>query len=70
MFLYQAIQQILQQNSNVPMTTEEIAAKINKQGLYRKRNGTPADAWGVALRAASDVDEGNPPMFDVLIRLR
>lgn len=70
MFLYEAIQEVLQQNDNVPMNTEDIAAQINRQGLYRKRNGAPADPWTVALRAASDVDEGNPPLFDVLIRLR
>ena len=70
MFLHQAIQEVLRQNSNVPMSTEDIAAQINRQGLYRKRDGSQADAWTVALRAASDVDEGNPPLFDVLIRLR
>ncbi len=70
MFLYQAIQEVLRQKGNVPMTIEDIASEINRQGLYRKRNGAPPYPWTVALRAASDVSKGNPPIFDVLIRLR
>ena len=70
MFLYKAIQEVLRQNNNVPMTIEDIAAQINRQGLYTKRDGSQADSWGVGARAANDVVWGNPPLFDVLIRLR
>lgn len=70
MFLYQAIQEVLQQNHNVPMRIENIASEINRQRLYRKRNGSPTDAWGVGARAINDVLKGNPPLFDVLVRLR
>jgi len=52
------------------MPIEDIASQINRQGLYRKRDGSQADAWGVGARAANDVVWGNPPLFDVLIRLR
>ena len=44
MFLYQAIQEVLRQNGNVPMPIEDIASQINRQGLYRKRNGGQADS--------------------------
>ncbi len=70
MFLHQAIQEVLRQKGNVPMPIEDIASEINRQGLYRKRNGGQADSWGVGARAANDVVWGNPPLFDVLIRLR
>ncbi len=70
MFLYQAIEEVLRQNHNVPMTIENIASQINRQGLYRKRNGSQADSWGVGARATNDVFKGSPPIFDVLIRLR
>jgi len=70
MFLYEAIQVILRQNNNVPMKIEDIATQINKKGLYTKKDGSQADSWGVGTRATNDVYKGNPPMFDVLIRLR
>ena len=70
MYLYQAIQEVLRQNRNVPMTIEEIAAEINSKGLCTKRDGRPMDALGVGFRAVTDVVNGNPPFFDVLIRLR
>ena len=52
------------------MTIEDIASEINRQGLYRKRDGSQADSWGVGARAVNDVIKGNPPFFDVLIRLK
>ena len=70
MFLYEAIQEVLRQNSNVPMTIEDIASEINRQGLYRKRDGSHADSWGVGTRAVNDVFKSGSPIFDVLIRLR
>ena len=70
MFLYEAIQEVLRQNHNVPMTIDDIVSEINRQGLYRKRDGSQADSWGVGARAVNDVFKGNPPFFDVLIRLR
>ena len=70
MFSYQAIQEVLRQNHNIPMSIEDIASQINRQGLYRKRDGSHADSWGVGARAVNDVFKGSPPIFDVLIRLR
>ena len=70
MFLYQAIQEVLRQNHNVPMRIEDIASEINRQGLYTKRDGSQADSWGVGARAVNDVVFGSPPFFDVLIKLR
>jgi len=67
---YEAIQQVLRQNNNMPMSIEDIAAEINRQGLWTKRDGSLADAWGVGARAINDVVKGSPPMFDVLIKLR
>jgi len=69
-FLYEAIQEVLRQNNNVPMRIQDIVAEINRRGLYRKRDGSQADSWGVGARAVNDVVFGNPPFFDVLIRLR
>ena len=67
MFLYQAIQQVLQQRGNVPMSTEDIADEINRQGLYSRGMTNP---FRVGFRAIGDIAKGNPPLFDVLIRLR
>jgi len=52
------------------MTFKVIAPEINRQRLYRKRDGSQADSWGIGARAVNDVFKGNPPFFDVLIRLR
>jgi len=52
------------------MTIEDIAPEINRQRLYRKRDGSQADSWGVGARAVNDVIKGNLPFFDMLIRLR
>lgn len=71
MFLYEAIQEVLRQNHNVPMTIENIASEINRQRLYRKRSdGSQVDPLGVGFRAVTDVTKGSRPMFDVLIKLR
>jgi hypothetical protein len=69
MYLYQAIQQVLQQN-NKPMRIEEIADAINQQNSCRKRNGDPVDALGVGFRAVTNVVGDSHPLFDVLIKLR
>jgi len=69
-YLYEAIQEVLRQKNNVPMTIEDITSEINRQGLYRKRDGSQVDPWGVGARAVNDVFKGSPPFFDVLIRLR
>ncbi len=71
MFLHEAIQEVLKKNGNVPMRIEDIAAKINWQGLY---GGGATTAFKVGYRAVGDVAKGipphAPPIFDVLIRLR
>jgi len=70
MYLHEAIRQVIQEGGNVPMTIEDIASAINRRRLYVKRDGSAVDARQVAWRAAGDVAKGNPPQFDVLIRLR
>jgi hypothetical protein len=70
MYLYEAISKVLKDNRNVPLTIEEIADAINRQGLYVKKDGSKADIYGVGLRAVSDVAKSRTPLFDVLIRLR
>ena len=70
MYLHEAIKQVLKERGNVPMTIEDIAQAINQRRLYVRKNGLSIDARQVAWRAAGDVSKGNPPQFDVLIRLR
>ena len=70
MYLHRATEQVLRQNNNVPMSIEDIAAQINRQGLYTKRDGSSADALGVSFRAVTDATKGSRPIFEVLIRLR
>ena len=42
------------------MTIEDIAPEINRQRLYRKRDGFQADSWGVGARAVNDIIKGTP----------
>lgn len=70
LYLYQAIRKVLEGNRNVPMTIEEVADAINRDGLYVKKDGSEVDAYGVGLRAVSDISKSGAPLFDVLIRLR
>ena len=70
MYLYEAIRQVLEENGNVPMRIEDIANAIKQKGLYRKKNGSQADPYGVGLRAVSDISKSTKPIFDVLIKLR
>lgn len=44
MFLHEAIAEVLRRNCNRPMHAEDIAAEINRLGLYRKRDGGPVTA--------------------------
>ncbi len=70
MYLYKAIEKVLQNHNNTPMTVEEIASEINRLNLYLKKNGNQTNKWGVGARALSDVSKSQSPMFDVLIKLR
>lgn len=70
MRLHEAISVVLRERGNVPMGVEEVAHTINERGLYVKRDGCKTDAYGVGLRAVSDVSKSGAPLFDVLIRLR
>ncbi len=70
MYLHEAIIHVLRQHGNTPMRIEDIADAINREHLFVKRDGSQTDARQVAWRAAGDVAKGNPPQFDVLIRLR
>ena len=47
--LHEAIQVVLQ-DSRVPLTTAEIAAEINKRGIYKKRGKEPINSKQVAAR--------------------
>ena len=61
MFLHKAIQEVLRQNNNVPMTIEEIASKINRQRLFIKKDGSQVRPWNVGARAIADVDKSSSP---------
>jgi hypothetical protein len=65
LYLYQAIQTVLRQHNNMPMSIEDIADAINQQGLYFQET----NAYRVGYRTVSDVAKG-PTHFEVLIRLR
>ena len=70
MYLYEAVSKVLEEGGSEPMTIEQIAETINQKGLYRKKDGSQADPYGVGLRAVSDISKSTRPVFDVLIRLR
>jgi len=46
------------------MTIEDIASEINRQRLYRKRDGSQADSWGVGARAVNDVIKDAKKIYD------
>jgi hypothetical protein len=70
MYLHEAIRQVLEERGNAPMRIEEIADIINQQRLYIREDGSQIDARQVGWRAVGDVTKGNPPQFEVVVRLR
>ena len=70
MYLHEAIRQVLEERGNASMRIEDIAEIINKRVLYVREDGSSVDARQVGWRAVGDVAKGNPPQFEVLIRLR
>lgn len=68
MYLHEAITKVLEESDNKPTPIQQIAETINQRRLYRKKNGSPIDPFGVGLRAVSDVSKG-PTHFEVLVRL-
>ena len=70
MFLHQAIQMVLQQGSNKPLTVKEIASAINQQQFFHNEDGsevTPEQVAVGAIRANTETELYN---LDVLINLR
>ena len=50
MLLHEAIAEVLQRNSNRPMWVEDIAAEINRLGLYHRKDGQPVPRRQVVAR--------------------
>lgn len=70
MYLYEAMSEIIRSQGNAPMRVEDIADIINSRYPNLTRARFPVSAHQVGMRAISDVEEGTPPMFEVLVRLR
>ena len=69
MYLHEAIRQVLEEHGNTPTRIEDIADIINQRCLYNRKDGSQIDARQVGWRVVGDVAKGNPPQFEVLIRL-
>jgi hypothetical protein len=50
MTLHRALEQILQENGNTPMTARALADAVTDQGLYRKRDGSAVEVNQVHAR--------------------
>jgi len=70
MYLHEVMRQVLEERSNSPTTIEDIRDIINKRRPNLARARFPVSAHQVGMRAVTDVQKGNPPLFEVLIRLR
>lgn len=70
MFLHQAIQMVLQQSSNKPLTVKEIASAINQQQFFRNEDGSEVTPEQVAVGAIQANTETELYNLDVLINLR
>lgn len=70
MYLYEAISEVLMTQGNTPMRIEDIAATINKRRPNLTQARFPVSAHQIGMRAVTDVQKGNPPLFEVLIKLR
>ena len=70
MYLYEAMREVINTHGNTPMRIEDIANIINKRYPNLTKARFPVSAHQVGMRAVTDVQKGNPPLFEVLIRLR
>jgi hypothetical protein len=48
--LHEAIAEVLRRNGNMPMHADDIAAEINRLGLYQKGDRTPLSRRQVVAR--------------------
>lgn len=69
MFLHQAIARVLRQHKNAPLSIEQVAADINRQQLYTKKDGTPVTPRQVVLGLAPYTSTSTKPIFEVVIKL-
>jgi len=70
MYLYEVMSQVLKAHGNTPMRIEDIAAIINKRRPNLTKARFPVSAHQIGMRAVTDVQKGDPPLFEVLIKLR
>ena len=70
MYLYEVMSQVLKAHGNTPMRIEDIAAIINKRRPNLTKAHFPVSAHQIGMRAVTDVQKGDPPLFEVLIKLR
>ena len=70
MYLHEVISDVLRAHGNTPMKIEDIAAIINKRRPNLTRARFPVSDYQIGMRAVTAVQKGNPPLFEVLIKLR
>ena len=54
MLLHEAISKVVRRNRNRPMWVEDIAAEINRLGLYRRKDGKPVPRGQVVARMTKE----------------
>ncbi len=57
--LHEEIQDILLENDNAWMRTDELAKRVNARGRYRKRDGSPVTGYQIHGRT-----KNYPQMFE------
>lgn len=50
MLLHEAVAEVLRRNGNRPMHADDIAAEVNRLGLYRMKDGRPVSRKQVVAR--------------------
>lgn len=70
MYLYEAMREVIEAHGNAAVRVEDVADAINKKRPNLTRARFPVTAHQIGMRAVTDVQKGNPPVFEVLIRLR
>jgi hypothetical protein len=53
MTLHQALEQVLREGGNAPMTARALTDAVNDRGLYRKRDGSPVEVNQVHARTSN-----------------
>ncbi len=69
-YLYEAMVQVLRSRGNKPMPVEDLSQAINQTFTNLNRAKFPTTPHQVGMRAVTDVEKGNPSMFDVLVKLQ